>query len=203
MGSVLTGDNAMEPSPYDFALGGAGHPTNPVGANGTPLKEGQSVMVDMCGNFTGYMDDLTRTFSIGRLPEKAYRAHQVAIEIEQLVAEQLKEGTVCETIYDRAVHYAAKAGLSEYFMGSVQQAPFIGHGLGLVINEPPVLARRSKEVLHPNMVIAVEPKFVLPGVGAVGIEDTFVVHETGSERLSQLEQDIIDLTACPSDLSTS
>ena len=79
MGSVLTGDNAGSPSPYDFALGGQGlDPALPGGANKTPLKEGQSVMIDLGGNFNGYMGDMSRVFSIGKLPEEAYAAHQSA-----------------------------------------------------------------------------------------------------------------------------
>lgn len=76
-GSVLTGDNAGYPSPYDFALGGRGlDPALPGGADKTPLKEGQSVMVDLGGNFNGYMGDMSRVFSIGKLSEEAYTAHQ-------------------------------------------------------------------------------------------------------------------------------
>ena len=84
MGSVLTGDNAGYPSPYDFALGGQGlDPALPGGANKTPLKEGQSVMVDLGGNFNGYMNDMSRVFSIGKLPEEAYTAHQVCLDIQE------------------------------------------------------------------------------------------------------------------------
>lgn len=193
MGSVLTGDNAAAPSPYDFALGGAGDPSNPVGANGSVLREGCSVMVDMCGNFTGYLDDITRTFSIGKLTEKAYNAHQVAIEIENRLQSEMKEGAKCADMWNIAEAIASKAGLSDCFMGTKQQAKFVGHGLGLVINEPPVLAGRSRETLERNMVIAVEPKFVIEGVGAVGLEDTYIVGENGSEKISDVEPEIIDL----------
>ncbi len=192
-GSVLTGDNAATASPYDFALGGAGDPTNPIGANGSILREGQSVMVDMSGNFTGYLDDITRTFSVGRLPDKAYKAHQVAIEIEQRVQEAMKPGAVCQELYELGLGIAQKAGLADCFMGTTQQAKFIGHGVGLVINEPPVLAVRSREILQANMVLAVEPKFVINGVGAVGLEDTYIVTEKGGEQISLLEPDIVDL----------
>ena len=193
MGSVLTGENAAVPSPYDFALGGAGDPSNPIGANGSVLKEGNSVMIDMCGNFTGYLDDITRTFSIGTLPEKAYKAHQTAIEIQDRIQENLKEGALCEDIYKLALTIAAGNGLADCFMGTLQQAKFVGHGVGLVINEPPVLAKRSKEVLLPNMAIAVEPKFVIDGIGAVGLEDTYLVGKTGGEKITLVEPGIIDL----------
>lgn len=193
MGSILVGENAAVSSPYDFALGGAGDPTNPIGANGSKLEVGKSVMIDMGGNFTGYLDDVTRTYSVGKLSEKAYKAHNVAIEIENIVQEAMKEGAVCEDIYNLAVEKAKLEGLADCFMGTVQQAKFVGHGVGLVINEPPVLAMRSRDVLQKGMVLAVEPKFVIEGVGAVGIEDTYIVGADGSEKISLLESEIIDL----------
>lgn len=80
-------------------------------------------------------------------------------------------------------------------MGLGQQAQFVGHGLGLQINELPVLTGRSRDVLTPGMVIAFEPKFVLPHVGAVGVENTYLITETGVENLTPLADEIIDLTA--------
>ncbi|MDR1456001.1 MAG: M24 family metallopeptidase, partial [Tannerella sp.] len=79
------------------------------------------------------------------------------------------------------------------FMGTRQQAKFVGHGIGLQINEPPVLTPRSEEALQPNMVFALEPKFVIPGVGAVGIENSFLVTETGLEKITLFEEDIIPM----------
>ena len=70
MGSILAGENAEVPSPFDFALGGSGIDAScPLGANGTPLKEGTAIMVDMAGNYTAYMTDMTRVFSVGHLTE--------------------------------------------------------------------------------------------------------------------------------------
>jgi len=78
-------------------------------------------------------------------------------------------------------------------MGTTQQAKFIGHGVGLEINEPPVLTPRSKEILEAGMAIAVEPKFVLPGIGAVGIENSYIVQENGLENITLCEEQIIVL----------
>ena len=193
-GSVLAGDNADTPSPYDFALGGGGLDTSlPVGANGTVLSDGMSVMVDMGGNFTGYMTDMTRVFSIGKLPDLAYRAHDTSLEIQRRIAEAAQPGTPTSELYAIAVHTAAEAGLSEYFMGHRQQAGFVGHGIGIEINEMPVLAPRSKEILAEGMVFALEPKFVIPGVGAVGIENSFAVTAGGIEKLTPMDEEIVPL----------
>lgn len=96
MGSVIAGDNADNPSPYDFAMGGAGLDDSlPVGCNGTMLEERMSVMVDLGGNFTGYMTDMTRTFAIGDLQELAYKAHETSIEIQRSTPKQ-PAGSTCQ-----------------------------------------------------------------------------------------------------------
>ena len=80
-------------------------------------------------------------------------------------------------------------------MGTKQQAKFVGHGVGLQINELPVLTPRSKEVLEEHMVFALEPKFVLPGIGAVGIENTYLVTSQGVEKLTNAPEEVIRLDA--------
>jgi Xaa-Pro aminopeptidase len=193
-GSILAGDNAGTPSPFDFALGGEGMGTfAPVGANGTTLKEGMAVMVDMAGNYTAYITDMTRTFSIGKLPDLACHAHQVSLDIQQAVENMSRPGTPCAELYRQAARIAEKEGLSPYFMGTEQQARFVGHGIGIQINELPVLTPRSKDVLQPGMVFALEPKFVIPGVGAVGIENSFLVTDVGLEKLTCAKEEIINL----------
>ena len=194
MGSVLAGANAEAPSPFDFALGGSGQTAFcPIGANGTLLKDGMTIMVDMAGNFTDYLTDMTRVFSVGKLPELAYKAHRVSIDIQYAIEDTAKPGTSCAELYDLALSIVKKERLTDYFMGTKQQAKFVGHGIGLEINEPPVLNPRSKEILEPNMVIALEPKFVITKVGAVGIENSFLVTETGLDKLTVFKEDIIPL----------
>ena len=194
MGSILAGENACEPSPYDFALGGAGmHPSLPLGHNGGILKEGQTVMVDINGNFTGYISDQSRTYSVGKLPQYAYDAHQVSIEIQDAIAEQGKPGVTCEELYQLSLSIAKKHGFEKHYMGMQQQAKFVGHGIGLVINELPVLCDRNKAVLEVGNTIALEPKFVFPEVGAVGTENSFVVTENGMKKLTSAPEEIIDL----------
>ncbi len=194
MGSVLSGDNTAVPSPYDFALGGAGlDPSLPGGINGKPLQEGASVMVDMGGNFNGYMCDMTRVFSIGTLSEEAYAAHQVCLEVQEKVISLARPGAVCEDLYQAAIDLVTKAGFADKFMGISQQARFIGHGIGLQINEIPVLAPRIRQELEPGMVFALEPKIVLPKIGAVGIENSFAVKKEGVEKLTHCPEEIIQL----------
>lgn len=194
MGSVLAGDNADTPSPYDFAMGGAGLDVSlPVGCNGTVLTEGMSLMVDMGGNFTGYMTDMTRTYAIGSVQELAMKAHETSIAIHQAIAAKSRPGVAAKDLYELAAEMANNAGLSDYFMGHRQKAGFIGHGVGIEINEAPVLAPRSRDILAEGMVFALEPKFVIPGTGALGIENTYVVTADGVEKLTIFEEELISL----------
>ena len=194
MGSLLAGENAGEPSPFDFALGGAGmHASGPLGANGTLLREGTTVMADMSGNYTAYQTDMTRVFSIGKLPDRAYRVHRVALEIQARMERTAKPGVSCAELYRDALAMAGQEGLKDCFMGTHLQAKFVGHGVGLEINELPVLTTRSKDILQPGMTFAFEPKFVLAGIGAVGIENTFLVTDSGVEKMTLLDENITEL----------
>ena len=194
MGSLLAGENAGEPSPFDFALGGKGiHASGPLGANGTLLREGTTVMADMSGNYTAYQTDMTRVFSIGKLPDRAYRVHRVALEIQARMERTAKPGVSCAELYRDALAMAGQEGLKDCFMGTHLQAKFVGHGVGLEINELPVLTTRSKDILQPGMTFAFEPKFVLAGIGAGGIENTFLVTDSGVEKMTLLDENIIEL----------
>ena len=194
VGSLLAGENAGEPSPFDFALGGTGmHASGPLGANGTLLEEGTTVMADMSGNYTAYQTDMTRVFSIGKLPDRAYRVHRVALEIQARMDRAAKPGVPCAELYRDALAMAGQEGLEDCFMGTHLQAKFVGHGVGLEINELPVLTTRSKDILQPGMTFAFEPKFVLAGIGAVGIENTFLVTDSGVEKMTLLDENIIEL----------
>jgi Xaa-Pro aminopeptidase len=136
---------------------------------------------------------MSRVYSVGSLPESAYKAHQVALEIQDAIELMAQPGVACADLYARAWSIVEKAGLTAYFMGTRQQAKFIGHGIGLEINEPPVFTPRSKEILEPNMTFALEPKFVIPNTGAVGIENSYLVTEQGVEKLTIFEEGIISL----------
>ena len=194
MGNVLAGENADTPTPYDFAMGGAGLDDSlPIGCNGTTIHPGQTVMVDVNGNFTGYMTDLSRVYSLGEIPEKARHAHAVSLEIEQAVMSMARPGVAASELYDKALAIARDRKVEDYFMGHRQKAGFVGHGVGIEINEQPVLAPRSRDVLEAGMVFALEPKFVIPGVGPVGIENTFLLTDDGVERLTNCEEEIRSL----------
>ena len=191
MGNVLVGENADAPTPYDFAMGGKGlDPSIPVGASGEEIKEHQAVMVDLNGDYTGYMTDMTRVFALGSIPQKALDAHQCSIDICRMFESEAKPGVEAKTLYEMAYHMACERGLEHYFMGHRQHAGFVGHGVGIEVNEWPVIAPRSRQVLQENNTIALEPKFVIPQVGAVGIENTYVIKADGVHCITNAPEGI-------------
>lgn len=195
MGNVLTGENADSPSPYDFAMGGAGlDPSLPVGADGTLIRPDFPVMVDVNGNYTGYMTDMTRCYIYGNTPDDVTKANALSAEICHALAQMMIPGTPASALYERAAAMAAEAGMADVFMGHRSQAGFVGHGVGIEINELPVIAPRSKDILQAGNVIALEPKFVLSHYGAVGVENTYIVTEHGGVQITTAPEEIQKLT---------
>ena len=194
VGQVLAGENGGGMSPYDYALGGAGFSRAlPVGQCGATIRPGDTVQCDIPGNFNGYMSDSTRTYRLGRVSDRAEAAHRCSIDILDAIAEAAVPGTSCEALYRLSLQMAETAGFADFFMGDRQKARFVGHGTGLYVNEAPVLGARSRDILEAGMVIAVEPKFVIPGAGAVGCEDTFEVTPDGARCLSESPRGLIPL----------
>ncbi|MBR5331811.1 MAG: aminopeptidase P family protein [Muribaculaceae bacterium] len=194
MGNLICGENADAPSPYDFAMGGAGmHPSLPVGCNGTTITPDMAIMVDLNGNYTGYTTDMSRVFSVGILDELSIKAHECSRRICRELSSMGKPGIEAKALYNRAIEIVNDEGLVDLFMGHRQKAGFIGHGVGIEINESPVIAPRSRDILAVGNVIALEPKFVIPGIGAVGIENTYVVTTDGMESITLAPEEIISL----------
>lgn len=191
MGNVLVGDNADFPSPYDFAMGGEGlDPSLPVGANGNTIRPGNTVMVDMNGNFDGYMTDMTRVYALGEIAPLALKAHQCSIDIHRELCAMMRPGAEAKALYAKAEEMVRERDLHPYFMGHRQHAGFIGHGIGIEINELPVIAPRSRDIIAAGNVIALEPKFVIPNTGAVGIENTYAVYDDHVECLTPAPEEI-------------
>lgn len=140
MGNVLCGRNADVPTPYDFAMGGGGlNPSLPVGACGEAITEGTAVMVDVNGDFTGYMTDMTRVFSLGNLPALAYECHQCSIDVCRLFEREALPGVRAKELYRMIAAHVEERGLERYFMGHRQHAGFVGHGLGIEIDRKSVV----------------------------------------------------------------
>lgn len=191
MGLLLAGPNAQQVSPYDFALGGHGLDGGyPFGQSGVQLAGDMSVMVDLAYAHRGYLADTSRTFSLGKLPERAHKLHRLSCDILRAVCARAQVGTPACDLYKTGLRMAEDAGELGCYMGLSSHAPFLGHGVGLAINELPILTARDDTPLAPGMTIAVEPKFIVGDTGAVGAENTYLMTEEGLTCLSHAPEEI-------------
>lgn len=161
------------------------------GAGFNQLRPNEPILIDYASLVNGYISDSARVFSLGELHEKFYRAHQVMLEVQEAVARKGKPGVRAKDLYALAIKVIEKAGLSEGFMGHPQPVPFVGHGTGLEMDEWPVIGRGLDTIIEAGMVVSLEPKYVFPGEGVVGIENTFVVTAQGMEKLNRFPDEIV------------
>ena len=192
---VLSGTSGSVVSYSDTPL--AGHGLSPAIAQGSSIRmieRDQPVVVDYGAGYNGYVTDETRTFVIGRLKSHFEKACQIALRMIAEIESSAGAGELPGHIYERMQEIAEKEGLASNFMGYGQgKVSFVGHGLGLEINEWPILRRGEKKPLESGMVFAFEPKFVSPNEGAVGIEVDFIVREQGLERVTEFPKDVVYL----------
>lgn len=184
-GHIMSGENLAVPSCSVGPTGGPGPSASmPQGVGLKKIKAEEPIQIDYVGIVEGYMVDQARTFFIGSVPDEYLQVHSLALQIQEAIVGEGKPGSSAETLYDMAVEMASSVGAAASFMGYPTPVPFVGHGVGLELDELPVLGRKSNAILEEGMVIALEPKFILPGKGLAGIENTFAVCESGLEKLT-------------------
>jgi Xaa-Pro dipeptidase len=184
---VFSGPDAACPAYLDTPLGGVGpHPSFGQGASWHRVEANQPVVVDTGSFVEGYLADQTRILFVGELPEHLVRAYHDMLRVQSLMERIVKPGVVWTDVYNECLALALELGHGDHFMGAKgAQANFIGHGLGIEIDELPVIAPRFTEhVFEPFMAFAFEPKAVFAGEGVVGIENTYVLHPNALEKLT-------------------
>jgi Xaa-Pro dipeptidase len=191
-GQLLTGVSGTVPSYLDTPLAGTGLSASVAqGASFRRIGPGEPVVFDFVPVRDGYMADFTRSYSIGPLPAELVRAYDAALRVQEAATSAARPGVQCRAVWEAALAAADAAGLAACFMGhGAGKVPYVGHGIGIELDELPVLTGSALE-LEPGMVFALEPKFVLPGLGAIGIENTWVVTGDGVERLTLASQELV------------
>ncbi len=190
---VLCGKTAAAPSSLNTPLSGLGTtPAIAQGASFNIITENQPLIIDFGVGINGYVTDMTRTFVIGRLSPQLSDAYSFAREVKRFMEQWVAPGKPCSQLYEEIMELVVRAGYQDHFMGSKgQQVAFVGHGIGLEIDEYPVIAPNFHEEFKENMVFAFEPKLVFPDVGAVGVEDDYLVTKEGVERLTTFDDDLL------------
>lgn len=197
LGHVAAGDSGNYPSVFNGPVGLRGeHPALPFGGYaGTVWKKGDVLTLDIGFALEGYQTDKTQVYFAGpqaALPEAVRLGHDFCVRVQAMAAENLRPGAIPSAIYARALAMAEEEGLAKGFMGlGGNKVRFLGHGIGLTIDGWPVLAKGFDTPLEVGMTLALEPKFGIPGVGMVGVENTFEVTEAGGVCLTGRDYDIL------------
>lgn len=194
VGQVAFGENSIYHTCFDGPGGMKGmSPAVPlVGDRNRTLKKGDLVFVDSGFGIDGYHSDRTQMYMFGANPSsEVTEMHKECMNIQKKTAALLKPGNIPSEIY-KSVMSGISPEFLENFMGmGNEKVKFLGHGIGLQVDEYPVIAAGFDEPLEENMVLAVEPKKSLTGVGLVGVEDTYIVTKDGGVCITGGESDII------------
>lgn len=193
LGNVTTGSSGAVPSYFDGPVGGSGltPANNPHGAGWKTINRNEVIYIDYTCVVNGYTADGARMFVIGDVSDRLRRAHTAALAILDELTAMIRPGVICEDIYAKSAELAEAMGLADHFMGiGNDRVRFIGHGVGLELDEYPIFAKGVKMPLAAGMTFALEPKFVFPE-GAIGIENTYALTPDGLKVLTHAPQEII------------
>lgn len=187
-GALASGENLWEFSGGPFAITGVGlSRAAPIGASGRRLRHADLVNIDLGMNRAGYHADMARTYAVGEAPPELERLAAAVRGCQDACIAAIRPGVSAESVYEAGVRAAEELGVADVFMGyGDQRGPYVGHGIGLELDEPPVLGPGVRTPLEEGMVLAVEPKVISPGFGAVNIEDDVIVTAAGAEIIGDV-----------------
>ncbi len=193
-GHLMAGSAAALPSYLASPTGGGA--VNAAVAQGPSfrkIRRNEPILLDYVFAWKGYLSDHTRIFCIGRPPQQLVDAHAHMLNLQERVKAMATPGVLAGDLYTAAIEMAGQMGVGDHFMGAggSDRIRFIGHGVGLELDEFPFLAQGQTMALQAGMVIALEPKLIFPGEGVVGIENTHVVTPQGLEQLTVAEEQIV------------
>lgn len=191
---IFSGTDSAVPAYADTPLGGLGlNPSFGQSAGLKRIERNEPVIIDFAGCVDGYLIDQTRVFAIEGISERLRRGYDDMLSVQRRMTEIAVPGAVWGAVYDECLALALDMGYADSFMGARgSQVSFIGHGLGIEIDEYPFIARGFKDMtLEAGMAFAFEPKVVFPGEGAIGIENTFYLSDDGLKQLTYSSEELV------------
>lgn len=194
-GIVASGPNAWVVSGHAMTVTGVGmNPALPWSASERVLEKGDLVVVDYGVAKNSYHFDSARTYCIGKATTEQKELWRQLIELHFRVINRVRAGVTGKELYQEAVDTAKEMNLENYFMGvGRDRGAYIGHSIGLEIDEWPVLGPKALEPLPVHAIITLEPKFMIPGVGGVMVEDSILVKKDGYELLGTVGHELFEI----------
>ncbi len=191
-GTLSSGSNLYKITGFAFVVTGIGlSGAFPHGASKRIIKKGDLIVIDIGGMHHGYYSDHARTYVVGKPDRKQMQVFNELKEIRREILSNIRDGISCKDLYDIAMKKAGETKYGKYFQGyGENKGEFIGHGVGLEMDEPPVIGHAENGALKANMTITVELNTIIPKWGAVKLEDTLLVKKDGYELLTETDPEL-------------
>ncbi len=187
VGQLGFGESTLVPTNFDGPAGNRGlnAAVPSFGNKNRKLRKGDLVFVDVGVGFNGYHTDKTMTYMFGEsLPDEVIDIHYQCVDIQNKIAALLKPGNSAGYVYDTVMDDLSDDFKTNFMGFGNHRVKFLGHGIGLTVDEYPALAKGFDITLKENMVFAVEPKKGIEGIGMVGTENTFIVTPNGGRCIT-------------------
>jgi Xaa-Pro aminopeptidase len=195
-GPIGAGPNLLKNSGVVYTITGVGlSPAVPAGPSQRAVGRGETVIVDIPTLVEGYHADQTRTYCIGKTPILLRDLYDDLKGLADHLIACLKPGHTGRDIYRMALERADVLGRSREFMsfGKGKCSRIIGHGIGLELNEPPILSEFDTSVIPEGCVVALDMHMMAEGCGVVKLEDMILVINRGNEILTKSPRRIFEI----------
>jgi D-alanyl-D-alanine dipeptidase len=133
--------------------------------------------------YKGYYSDLRRSAVIGQPSREQQKVYDIALKGLARMVDKLRVGVRASEIAEAWIDEIARSGYKV-------PTPLIGHGVGILGNEPPYIIPGNNAIIKENMVISLESLMHVPGGTGAPIEDTYLVTDKGPERMSTDSQEL-------------
>jgi Xaa-Pro aminopeptidase len=187
-GVLASGENLSRIAGKVQSISGTGlSAAIPLGASARKIRKGDMVVVDIPTLCRGYHSDQSRTYVIGRAPAACRELYQGMREIADRTIGFLKPGLTCNDVYEMTFSIAREIGVAPYYLrlgGNPEPLSFVGHGVGLEVNELPLLSKGNPDIIQAGMVLTLEIEMWKSETEVVKLEDTIAVHPEGAELLT-------------------
>ena len=153
------------------------------------MEDGDLVHMEINGRYEGYMIDICRSTSVGKHKEGGIHLLETVNRMLEVSIAAIKPGVLAEDLEKLADDVAVAAGFEGKFaFGYGGAGTYLGHGIGLGVDEPPAICKGEKTFLRPGMVLTIEPGLYRTPFGGARVEDEVLVTDTGCEVLTKVER---------------
>lgn len=195
-GPISSGPNLFKISGVVYSITGVGlSPSVPAGPSRRSISKGDLIIVDIPTLVEGYHADQTRTYVLGKANQKIKTMYNRLKEISDYLIEKIKPGLKCGEIYQMAIEKSKALKVPDVFLnfGRGRRSLMIGHGIGLELNEPPILSQYDDSKISENLVVALDMHMMDENVGVVKLEDMVLITNSRNQILTKSPRDLFEL----------